>query len=83
MLSSSQYIVSVAFAGMLWAVDLMVTFVPAMRVTGLLPSAATANIITSPAYGDDRLFTISAALGSAIFSAELDVSKRNKMYWSN
>jgi hypothetical protein len=73
----------VVFPVTVWALGAIATFVPAINVTLLLPFAATANDSTSPTYGDDKLFTMSAALGRAIVSTELDVSKRNSMYWSN
>ena len=79
-MSSSQYIVTVVFPATVKALGLIVTFVPAMSVTALLPSAVTARYITSPTYGDDKLATISAALGSAKVCAEVLVSNRNRVY---
>jgi len=79
-LSNSQYIVSAVFPATIWALGATVTFVPAINVTSLLPSATTAKDITSPTYGEDKLFTISAALGRAMVSAEDEVSKRNNVY---
>ena len=61
-MSNSQYMVNVVFPATVWALGATVTLVPAMNVTLLLPSAATAKVITSPTNGDDKLFTMSAAL---------------------
>jgi len=80
MLSSSKYMVCVVFPATVEALGLIVTLVPAINVIELLPSAATAKFITSPTYGDDKFATMSAALGSAIVSADIDVSNRKRVY---
>ena len=82
-LSNTQYIVPVVFPATVEALDLIVTFVPGMSVTLLFPSVEIAKFITSPAYGDEILAIISAALGSANVCAVVLVSKRNNVYWSN